>query len=152
MAKVAVAEAIARSCFSCAFALINMQDSVTRIEREGTGDQIGRYLPGTDGRLAHLRPLSQRARSGQRLCGNQDSRDQVHRRVGNHGEKAWVTDGAIVNLLVVYAQTEPGAGAKGIASFLIRLHAPGIEMLPLSADRRRGDRRVRRPPSPRESG
>jgi alkylation response protein AidB-like acyl-CoA dehydrogenase len=45
-AKVAVAEAIARSCFPCAFALINMQGSVTRIEREGTAEQIARYLPG----------------------------------------------------------------------------------------------------------
>ena len=41
-AKVAVAEAIARSCFPCAFALINMQGSVTRIEREGTAEQVDR--------------------------------------------------------------------------------------------------------------
>ena len=45
-AKVAVAEAIARSCFPCAFALINMQGCVTRIEREGTAEQIACYLPG----------------------------------------------------------------------------------------------------------
>ena len=38
-AKVAVAEAIARACFPCAFALINMQGAVTRIEREGTAEQ-----------------------------------------------------------------------------------------------------------------
>jgi alkylation response protein AidB-like acyl-CoA dehydrogenase len=44
-AKVAVAEAIARSCLPCAFALINMQGSVTRIEREGTTEQAERYLP-----------------------------------------------------------------------------------------------------------
>jgi alkylation response protein AidB-like acyl-CoA dehydrogenase len=45
-AKVAVAEAIARASFPCAFALINMQGAVTRIEREGTVEQIARYLPG----------------------------------------------------------------------------------------------------------
>ena len=44
-AKVAIAEAIARTCFPCAFALINMQGSVTRIEREGTAEQVERYLP-----------------------------------------------------------------------------------------------------------
>ena len=44
-AKVAVAETIARSCFPCAFALINMQGSVTRCEREGTAEQIERELP-----------------------------------------------------------------------------------------------------------
>src|ERR1700722_19051702 len=44
-AKVAVAEAIARACFPCAFALINMQGAVTRIEREATAEQVERYLP-----------------------------------------------------------------------------------------------------------
>ena len=30
----------------------------------------------------------------------------------------------------MYAQTEPGAGAAGIASFLVDLHAPGVTRLP----------------------
>ena len=46
------------------------------------------------------------------------------------GEKAWVTNGAVANLLVMYAQTEPGAGGKGMASFIIDLQSTGIEKFP----------------------
>ena len=43
-----------------------------------------------------------------------------------NGRKAWVTNGAHADLLSVYAQTEPGAGAKGIACFLIEADSPGV--------------------------
>ena len=46
------------------------------------------------------------------------------------GEKAWITNGAFADQLILYAQTDPGAGADGIASFIVDLHAPGIERLP----------------------
>lgn len=129
-AKVAVAETIARVCFPCAFALINMQGSVTRIEREGTGEQIARYLPalmkgsligapslsepGAGSDFAAIGTLAAKAPGGWEL----------------NGEKAWITNGAIANLAVVYAQTEPGAGGRGIASFIVDLEAPGVERLP----------------------
>jgi alkylation response protein AidB-like acyl-CoA dehydrogenase len=43
------------------------------------------------------------------------------------GEKAWVSNGAFADVLSVYAQTDPGAGAKGISSFLIDANAPGVK-------------------------
>ena len=43
--KLRVAEAIAAHCFPTAFALNNLQGSVTRMEREGSPTQIARYLP-----------------------------------------------------------------------------------------------------------
>jgi alkylation response protein AidB-like acyl-CoA dehydrogenase len=45
-ARLAVAEAIARVCVPSAFVLIVIQGSVTRMEREGSAEQIARYLPG----------------------------------------------------------------------------------------------------------
>ena len=40
-AKVAVAEAIARACFPCAFALINMQGAVTRLSVREQPSRLG---------------------------------------------------------------------------------------------------------------
>ena len=129
-AKVAVAEAIARSCFPCAFALINMQGSVTRIEREGTAEQIARYLPGLmKGSLICAPSLSEPA-AGSDFAAIRTLAIKVPGGWEITGEKAWITNGAVANLLVMYAQTEPGAGGRGIASFIVDLEAPGIEKLP----------------------
>jgi acrylyl-CoA reductase (NADPH) len=132
-AKLAVAEALADACMASAFALTNIQGSTTRIEREGTPEQIARYLPALmAGDLICAPSLSEPQ------AGSDFGAIATHaRRVAGGweltGEKAWVTNGAIADLLVLYAQTEPGSGARGIASFLVDLHAPGIERLPPDA-------------------
>src|SRR5690606_38800113 len=46
------------------------------------------------------------------------------------GEKAWVSNAVNAGLLSVYAQTEPEAGARGIACFLVEAETPGVERLP----------------------
>lgn len=37
------------------------------------------------------------------------------------GEKAWITNAAVANVFLTYAQTEPGSGPKGIAGFVVRV-------------------------------
>ena len=44
--------------------------------------------------------------------------------------KAWVTNGAFADQVILYAQTNPGSGADGIASFIVNLHEPGVQRLP----------------------
>jgi alkylation response protein AidB-like acyl-CoA dehydrogenase len=126
-AKVAVAEAIARACFPCAFALINMQGAVTRIEREGTVEQIARYLPGLMKGSLICAPSLSEPEAGSDFGEIRTLATKVPGGWEISGEKAWVTNGAIANLLVMYAQTEPGAGGKGIASFIVDLQTAGIE-------------------------
>ena len=46
------------------------------------------------------------------------------------GEKAWIINAAIADLVVVYAQTEPGSGGAGIASFLVDARRDGFERCP----------------------
>jgi alkylation response protein AidB-like acyl-CoA dehydrogenase len=129
-AKVAVAEAIARACFPCAFALINMQGAVTRIEREGTAEQIARYLPGLMKGSLICAPSLSEPEAGSDFGAIRTLATKVPGGWEISGEKAWVTNGAIANLLVMYAQTEPGAGGKGIASFIVDLQSTGIEKFP----------------------
>ncbi len=46
--------------------------------------------------------------------------------MGAEWRKAWVTNATEAGLLSAYAQTEPGAGARGIAAFLVRADQPGV--------------------------
>ena len=47
------------------------------------------------------------------------------------GRKAWVTNGANADMLAVFAQTEPGSGAKGIAGFMFDARTPGVTLSPM---------------------
>ena len=46
------------------------------------------------------------------------------------GEKAWITNGAVADVLSVYAQTDAAQGWRGIACLLVDGDAPGIEREP----------------------
>ena len=129
-AKLRVAEAIAAVCFPSAFALNNMQGSVTRMEREGSPDQAARYLPGLmDGSIVCAPALSEPG-AGSDLAAITTTATQTAGGWTVTGEKAWVTNGTEADQAILYAQTQPGAGARGIASFIVDLHAPGVERLP----------------------
>ena len=131
--KLRVAEAVAAHCFASAFALNNMQGAVTRMEREGSPDQVARYLPRLmTGALVAAPSLSEPG-AGSDFGAITTRATKVPGGWLMDGEKAWVTNGVIADQLVMYAQTEPGAGLRGIASFIVDLHAPGIERLPAEA-------------------
>ena len=125
--KLRVAETMARSCMAATFALNNTQGSIVRLVREGTPDQQARYLPGLlSGALVSAPSLSEPgAGSDATAMATTATRMEGGWRID--GTKAWVTNGAHADLLLLYAQTSPGTGAKGIASFLVDLNAPGVQ-------------------------
>lgn len=43
-----------------------------------------------------------------------------------NGTKAWITNAAIAEIFIVYAQTIPAGGWHGIASFLVDARKPGF--------------------------
>src|SRR4051794_21167432 len=43
-----------------------------------------------------------------------------------NGSKMWITNGPVADTLVVYAKTDPNAGARGISAFLIEKGFPGF--------------------------
>jgi alkylation response protein AidB-like acyl-CoA dehydrogenase len=43
------------------------------------------------------------------------------------GEKCWIGGGSVAARYVVFAQTEPGSGKRGIAAFLVEADAPGVD-------------------------
>ena len=47
-----------------------------------------------------------------------------------NGEKAWITNAGVSEVIILYAQTNPAIGWRGIACFLVDGQEEGFERLP----------------------
>ena len=45
-----------------------------------------------------------------------------------NGAKNWVTNGAHAQILILFAKTDPAAGARGITGFIVEAGTPGLEI------------------------
>ena len=99
---------------------------VNQIHRNGSAAQKQAYLPRLVsgehvGALAMSEPGSGSDVVSMRLRAD---------RRGDHfvlnGNKMWITNGPDADTLVVYAKTEPAAGARGITAFIIEKGTPGF--------------------------
>ena len=45
-----------------------------------------------------------------------------------NGTKAWVTNGGVSGVYIVFAKTDPNAGAKGVTAFLVEPSTPGFRI------------------------
>jgi alkylation response protein AidB-like acyl-CoA dehydrogenase len=43
-----------------------------------------------------------------------------------HGSKCWITNGGIAEVFIIFAQTDPNAGVKGISAFIMERGTPGF--------------------------
>lgn len=121
-----VLEELAYACLPFAFGLVVHNNLMRAIARFGSPAQIARFLP----RLATYE------RVGAFLLtepgGGSDAANlatTARREAGVwviDGAKAWISNAAVADVLSVYAQTEPGAGARGIACFLVEASQPGV--------------------------
>ncbi len=126
LCKIRVAEVMARTCMAATFALNNTQSSILRLVQDGTPDQIARYLPGLVSGDLVCAPSLTEPDAGSDVLAMTTLATKAEGGWRLNGTKAWVTNGAHADLLILYAQTEPGSGAVGIASFIVDLQAPGV--------------------------
>src|SRR5450631_1310704 len=92
---------------------------VNQISRNGSEAQKQRYLPrlidGTHvGALAMSEPGA-----GSDVVSMRTRADKKGDRYVLNGSKMWITNGPVAETLVVYAKTDPAAGARGITAFII---------------------------------
>ena len=128
LAKIGVVEALARHCMGSAFSLCNLQNGPLRIARDGTPEQIGRYLaPMLKGQIIQC-PCLTEPQSGSDFAAMKTMARRVEGGWRLTGEKAWITNGVIGHLGLLYAQTAPEQRAKGIGCFLVDMRGEGCEV------------------------
>ncbi len=131
--KAQVAEALGAADFGFTMSLINTHNVAAKLAREAPEAIARRYLPdllagrrlgctaltepsaGSD--FGAIRTLATRTSQGWRI----------------DGAKAWITNAAEADVIVLYAQTEPGSGGRGIACFLVDGRREGFQRQPAFA-------------------
>ena len=124
-ALTAVAEAVSAGCATTAAIISTYQLGAFPILLEGTAEQKAKYLGelargnsisfalserGSGSDAASLATTAVREGSGWRL----------------KGEKYWIGNGGISRYYVVFARTDPAAGARGISAFVVDKERPGV--------------------------
>ena len=99
------------------------------IYRNGNDDQRTRYLPGLcSGDLVGALGLTEPGAGSDAL----GSMRTTAKKDGDHyvlnGSKIFITNGPIADVLLVYAKTDPEAGAKGISAFIVEKDMPGFSV------------------------
>ena len=126
-AKLRIVEEIARDDFAFAFALVNTHNAAMRLARDGNDSQRARYLEGLlRGELIGAVSLTEPS-AGSDFPAIRTRAERVAGGWRLNGEKAWLTNGAAVDVVVVYAQTDPAAGGGGIAAFVVDARREGFE-------------------------
>jgi alkylation response protein AidB-like acyl-CoA dehydrogenase len=114
-----VAEILAGADFGLAMSVINTHNVANHLARAAAPEVANRYLPGLmSGDRTGCTALTEPG------AGSDFSAiTTLARQVGNEwqldGRKAWIVNGTHADVLIVYAQTEPGSGARGIAAFVV---------------------------------
>ena len=127
LAHVVAVEEIARASASVSLSYgAHSNLCVNQIKLNGNSDQKAKYLPDlVSGQSVGALAMSESG-AGSDVVGMKLSAEKRNDRYVLNGTKFWITNGGEANTLVVYAKTDPAAGAKGITAFLIEKTMPGF--------------------------
>ncbi|MGE6208060.1 isovaleryl-CoA dehydrogenase [Aeromonas media] len=99
---------------------------INQIHRHGTPEQKARYLLD----LVSGKHVGALAMSEPGAGSDVVSMRLTAVREGDHfvlnGNKMWITNGPDADTFVIYAKTDPAAGAKGISAFIVEAGTPGF--------------------------
>ncbi|APP86645.1 isovaleryl-CoA dehydrogenase [Xanthomonas hortorum] len=99
---------------------------LNQLRKNATPEQKQRYLP----KLCtgeHIGALAMsEAGSGSDVVSMKLRADARGDRFVLNGNKMWITNGPDADVLVVYAKTDPAAGARGITAFIVEKGMPGF--------------------------
>jgi isovaleryl-CoA dehydrogenase len=92
---------------------------VNQIRRNGSAAQKQRYLPKlVSGEHVGALAMSE-AGAGSDVVGMRTRAEKKGDRYILNGTKMWITNGPVSDTFVIYAKTDPDAGARGITAFLV---------------------------------
>ena len=127
LTTVLVIEEVARVCASTALLLIAQSDGMLPILHGGSAELKARTL----GRLGGGSRLLTALAATEPTAGSDllAMKTRAVRRGDEYvidGQKCFITNGSVADILVVYAYTAPDRGAKGISAFVVEKGTPGL--------------------------
>lgn len=101
---------------------------LNQIRLNGTHEQKARYLPLLcSGEWIGALAMSE-TQAGSDVMGMRLKAEKKGRHYILNGSKMWITNGPEANVLVVYAKTDPSAGAHGITAFIVENQFAGFSV------------------------
>ena len=127
LAHVVAVEEVARASASVSLSYgAHSNLCVNQIKLNGSDEQRAKYLPGLiSGEHVGALAMSE-AGAGSDVVSMSLRAEKRNDHYRLNGNKYWITNGPDADTLVVYAKTEPEAGAKGITAFLIEKAMTGF--------------------------
>ncbi len=127
LAHVVVVEEIARASASISLSYgAHSNLCVNQIKRNGTEEQKLKYLPKLiSGDHVGALAMSE-AGAGSDVVSMQLKAEKKNGYYTLNGTKFWITNGPDAHTVVVYAKTDPAAGARGITAFIVETDAKGF--------------------------
>ena len=131
LAHVVAVEEVARASASVSLSYgAHSNLCVNQIRLNGTPEQRQRYLPGlVSGTHVGALAMSETG-AGSDVVSMKLRAERRNDHYRLNGNKYWITNGPDADTLVVYAKTDPEAGAKGITAFLIEKSMKGFSTSP----------------------
>lgn len=121
LCKIRVAQEMARHSFAAAFCMNHHQGSLTRLSQTGSARQKEELLPGMlSGDVLATIAMTEPG-GGSDVAALATTATPVESGWRLNGTKAWLTNGLMVNALIVLARVEGADRGDNMASFLVRL-------------------------------
>ena len=99
---------------------------VNQIRRNGTDAQRRKYLPKLiSGEYVGALAMSEPG-AGSDVVSMRTRADRRGDRYVLNGSKMWITNGPVADTLVIYAKTDPTAGARGMTAFIVEKSMKGF--------------------------
>lgn len=127
LTTVLILEEISRVCASTALLLIAQSDGMLPILHGGSPELKRRFLGRLGGSSTRLTALgATEPTAGSDLLAMKTRAVRQGDDYVIDGQKCFITNGSVADLIVVYAYTDPEKGAKGISAFVVEKGTPGL--------------------------
>ncbi len=126
---VKVVEEVAKACASSSLIVAVQELAMLPILIAGTGEQKSKYLPKlASGEWIAAYALTESG-SGSDAAGSMRTRAEKRGdKYVLNGQKIWITNGSVADVVCVFAVTDPQKGANGISAFIVEKTFPGFQV------------------------
>jgi len=126
---VKVVEEIAKACASSALIVAVQELGMLPIMIGGNDEQKRRFLPKIASGEHLVAYALTEVSSGSDALGSMRTRAEKR---GDayvlNGQKIWITNGSVADVVCVFAVTDPSAGSRGVSAFVVEKGTPGLRV------------------------